>query len=119
MRSLGVSVTREELESLKQELESVTRIFDFSLFFGAFSRKKHTSPRASGANPAQTKVTSALNTHNPPQVRIRSSATSATSGQISTYGSHDTIYDARRVVSRTPMVAVVAVVVGVAVTGGS
>ena len=38
--------------------------------------KKHTSPRASGANPAQTKVTSARNTHNPPQVHIRSSATS-------------------------------------------
>ena len=81
--------------------------------------QKHTSPRASGANPAQTKATSALNTHNPPQVRMRSSATSETSSQTTKNGSHDTIYDARRVVSRTPMVAVVAVVVGVAVTGGS
>ena len=43
-------MTREELESIKQELKSVTPIFDFSMVFGAVFMEKHTSPRASGAD---------------------------------------------------------------------
>ena len=48
LRRLGPCVTKEELESLYQNNESVTRIFEKMLFFLIF-KKKWDKPTAAGA----------------------------------------------------------------------
>ena len=50
LRSLGKCATREELESLQQELESVSRNFDFSAFFWRFLAYYHQRTHKPGAS---------------------------------------------------------------------
>ena len=61
LRLLGKCATREELESLKQELDSVTRIFDFSRLFGAFPPENTQARAPTTPNGATTRLNARTN----------------------------------------------------------
>ena len=61
LRSLGERVTREEPESLKQEPDSVTRIFDFSRLFGAFPPENTQARAPTTPNGATTRLNARTN----------------------------------------------------------